>query len=267
MNDELDNFVGNDEVDDSATVEMTADSQAEEVTESAPMDTSEKGDTGEPPSPAEEKHQETMIPLAAKQAEKERRKIAEERARNAELELARLQGMQQAQQKPEATEVPDPYTDPEGYTKHVLSQKDAEIAHQNSLQLRARLESAEEVARVELTDYDKYAEYFATTVAPNNPQLVNMMKASPDPAKFAYYKGKQAMQEMEAQTQITQAGGLEAWRQQIAEEARAAVMAELETKKSPNIPPDLTSVRNTGSDPSAVEIAEGTDGLNQLLGR
>ena len=92
-----------------------------------------------------------------------------------------------------------------------------------------------------------------------------MMKASPDPAKFAYYKGKQHMQDTEIQSQINKAGGLEAYTKQIAEKAKAEALAEV--KANPNIPPDLTSVRNAGSDPAANEIAEGTDGVNQLLGR
>ena len=264
MSEELENFVSEEDT----TVEMTAETQTTdetpvENTESVEQTESSQGDTGEPPAPAE-KTQETMIPLAAKQAEKERRKQAEQEAQNLRVELARLQGQSQAQNKPAPVEVPDPYVDPEGYTKFIVNQDRMRQRQESDAQLRARLASAEEVARVEFNDYDKYAEHFATSVAKNNPQVIEMMKASPDPAKFAYYKGKQHMQETEIQSQIQAAGGLEAYTKQIAEQARAEALAE---KPATVIPPDLTSVRNTGSDPMNGEIASGTDGLNQLLGR
>lgn len=261
MNDELESFVETEKVE---TVEITAESQ---VSEEAPAEP----DTKTEPTPKVEKEGEpttsptdTMVPLKSKQAEKERRKAAEERARNAELEVARLQGMQQAQVKTEPTEVPDPYTQPEEYTQHVINQQNTKIASDQNNALKARLQAAEDVARVELDNYDKYADHFAKVVATQNPQLVEMMKASPDPAKYAYYKGKQAFDNAEIQNQIQQAGGLDGYKAQL----KAEIEAELAVKKPETvIPPNLNSVTSTGGEPVTNEIGEGTDGLNQLLGR
>ncbi|MEN8171418.1 MAG: hypothetical protein ABFS03_00910 [Chloroflexota bacterium] len=257
-NEELDGFV---ETEQSETVETTADSQvAEDVkTETATETDTQKVEKDDVPTTSTT---ETMIPLAAKQAEKERRKQAEDRAQRAEVELARLQGMNQANAKPE--EVPDPYTQPEEYTQHVINQQNTKIASDQNTALKARLSAAEDVARVELDDYDKYADHFAKVVAPNNPQMIDMMKASPDPAKYAYYKGKQAFQDAEVRSQIEQAGGLSGYEAQL----RTKIEAELAEKKpETTIPPDLSAVRNTGGEPTGDSIADGTDGLNQLLGR
>lgn len=264
MSEELEAFVENDVEE---TVETTAESQDAPEVEAESVDeqeTSQVEKEGEPTSP----QQETMIPLAAKQAEKERRKQAEQERDNLKLELARIQGFQQAQVKPaQPTEIPDPYTDPENYAKYQNEQLYSRIRQESDEQLRARLLSAEDVARVELTDYDKYAEHFAKVVAPNNPQAVEMMKASPDPAKFAYYKGKQHMQETEISNQIQQAGGLEAYSKMIAEKARQEALAEAKADPANNIPPDLSGVRSAGGEPVNGDIADGTEGLNQLLNR
>lgn len=264
MSNELEAFVENDVEE---TVETTADSQdtpeVEVQAESVDEQDTSQGETGEPPSP----QQETMIPLAAKQAEKERRKQAERERDDLRLELARREGFQQAQVKTAPKEVPDPYTDPENYAKYQNEQLYSRIQQESDAQLRARLLSAEEVARVELDDYDKYAEHFAKQVAPNNPQVIEMMKASPDPAKFAYYKGKQHLQETEISNQIQQAGGLEAYTKMIAEKARIEALSETKADPASRIPPDMSSVRNAGGEPANGDIADGTDGLNQLLNR
>lgn len=263
MSNELDAFVGNEETVEDETVEMTAESQEAETTPdetqeaSQPDTVDEKGETGEPPSPAEE-HKETMIPLAAKQAEKERRQRAEARARELELQIARMEGQQTKQ--PE--QVPDPYTQPEEYTQYQIRQSQAQMTASQQRAMQARIIAAEEIARSELPDYDKYSAYFAENVATEQPQLIEMMKAAPDPARFAYYKGKAAMEHAELTTKVESAGGLDAY---VQSQVAAALEAQQQKPKA-NIPPDLTSARSVGGDPSDT-ISEGTDGLNQLLGR
>ena len=262
MNEELDNFVGNDEVDNDVTVETTADTQdeAENITAEVQQETtSKKGEEDDAPPASTEEHQETMIPLAAKQAEKERRKQVEEQLRQVQLELARYQGAQQAQQTTTQPKIdpPDPYTQPEEYTNHVLNSREQARA-------KVMIESSEELARMEYTDYDENANFFIDKVAPNNPALVQKMLNSADPARFAYLTGKAQKKSYDEQSRLQQAGGLENYEKQL----REKIIAELAAKKpAVDIPPDLTSVRNTGSDPKAEEIAEGTDGLLQMLGR
>lgn len=269
MSNELEEFVGKDESETDTTVEMTAESQAaEEVTneqevinEAAQPDTQDKGEEGEPPSPTD-KPQETMVPLAAKQAEKEKRQQLQQELERTRLELARIQGMQQASQKTEPEQVPDPYTQPEAYTEYVYNQKQKQMSAQQENILRARINAAEEIARTELPEYDKYADYFATEVVKNDPRMRDMMLAAPDPARFAYYKGKAGYEATELQTKVEAAGGLEAYVQQRINEATTQV-----GKPEPVIPPDLSGVRSVGNDSMADDIPDGTDGLNQLLGR
>jgi hypothetical protein len=263
MSNELEDFVGNEEAPQEETVETTAESQeVESQEETSTPDAPEKGVTDEPPSSTEE-HQETMIPLAAKQAEKERRKQAESEAQRLREELARFQGMQQAQQKQTPKDAPDPYTDPEGYYKHQAEQLTQRQQAQKTAELKTRLTAAEEVARTEITDYDKYADIFAEQVAPNNPNMVNAMLYAPDPAKYAYIMGKKYADNQQVEQQINQAGGLEAYRAQIEAQIREQIAAE---KPEAKIPPDLTSVSSTG-EPAGDAIGEGTESLNRLLGR
>lgn len=265
MSEELETFVN----DEQQTVETTADSQAPrpaveaqaETVEEGQPDTSSQGEKqGEPPSSDEP----TMVPLAKAQAEKERRKEAEERARLYEIELARYQAMQQAQQPQQPQRAPDPYTDPEGYTKYVFQQRDAQAQAMSQQQLRARIASAEKIAKAELSDYDEYADYFADVVARQHPEMAQEMIYSPDPARFAYHMGKQAKAKADMENVISEAGSLESLKAKLKEE----LMAEMQTQKpGVSIPPDMSSVRSTGSDASAEAIAEGTEGLAQILNR
>jgi len=205
-----------------------------------------------------------MVPLAKAQAEKERRKAAEDRLRQSEIELAKYQGMQQAQQPKQPQQAPDPYTQPEEYYQYQQKQHDAQVRAMSEQQLRMRIASAEKIAKAELSDYDEYADYFADVVARQNPEIAQEMIYSPDPAKFAYHMGKQAKAKADMESVINEAGSLDSLKAKLKEE----LMAEMQPQKpETQIPPDMSSVRSTGSDASADVIAEGTEGLEQILNR
>ena len=178
MNEELEAFAEQD-ID---TVETTEDSQADEVETTEEVEESAQPDnpTGEEvDTPPVSEQEPQLVPLAKAQAEKERRKKAEKELEDTRLEMARLQGQQQVKKEPDDPK-PDPYTDPEEFAQWNARQQQRQAAINNQQVMKARINAAEEIARSELTDYDKYADYFAEH-AKMNPDLIQQMMVSPAP--------------------------------------------------------------------------------------
>lgn len=249
MSDELADFIGEDEVVTEATVETTANSQETEATAEVQMDTTpEKGVNEEvPPTSSHETEvssESEMVPLAAKQAEKERRKKAED-------ELARLRTELEQLKKPE--EVPDAYLEPDKAIEHATAKIRAEMRLERINQSEAR-------AKSKYADYDAKFEVFQELVA-KQPHLLVELQNDYDPAEFVY----QTVGKYKKMQEIESVGDLSAFEQKIRAEERARVEAEMKSK-GVKVPPDLSVVRSAGGDPVDV-IADGDDGLEQLLNR
>ncbi len=254
---ELDDFVAEEsEVD--TTVEMTADSHveeapsaettteaaADEVAASDATDTSseETGVTAEPPAAepqTESQSEPVMVPLAAKQAEKERRIQAER-----ELEAIR---QAQAEQP-----TPDAFVEPDKAIQHAVNQVRAEMQAQRNAMSEAQ-------ARKNHDDFDQKIELFGQ-LAQQNPYLIQQMQSEFDPGEFVYQTAKQHMD-------LQEVGNLDSYKENLRAELKAEIMAELEAQKpAPATPPNLSTVRTSGGDP-VDDIPDGNDGLEQLLQR
>ena len=174
--------------------------------------------------------------------------------------MARMKGEQQAKQPDDPK--PDPYTEPEEYAQWSTRQQQKQASIQNQQIMKARINAAEEIARSELTDYDKYADYFAEH-AKTDPNLIQQMMVSPDPARYAYYKGKAAMEKAETDSQLSQYGSIDELKKAAVEEYLAGQKA---VKPEIDVPPNMATARNAGSEPDDT-ISDGKEGLNSLLGR
>lgn len=243
-----------------ATVETIAEIPAADPGgEAAQLESTgeESAEQSEEVTPTSEQYSPNEKALYAKsKAEKEKRQQADQRIRELELQIARHEGTK----KPEAEEEVDFWTDPGKATETVLSKREQQ-------QLTAKMNVSEVMARAELQDYDKYADHFIQNVAPGNPAMKDMLYAAPDPARFAYAMGKKAMDQIEATTkysEVESSGGLDAY---VQKQVQAALEAAKQGKKPVNVPPDLSKTQSKGGDPEANEIADGNDGLKQLLGR
>lgn len=236
---ELEAFV--EDVETEPTVDETADiPEAEAAPDEGEMEsTTQTGETEEVPPTSEQEPQEThepqMVPLAAKQAEKDRR-IAAER----ELEALR----QQVYQKQEVPERPDIFDNPDA----VLS----------NLEVKMRAEFSEAMARREFKDYDEVMDHY-TEMVKKNPSLHAEVMQNPLSAYKAYEVAK-------SDIEIKAIGDPATYKQKLEAEIRAQVEAELKAQRT-SVPPDLTTARSTGGDPKANVIADGNDGLEQLLAR
>ncbi len=247
---ELDDFVA-EETEVETNAEIASESQPDEVqteveqAESTPEET--VVNEGEPTSPEPqtetqpepEPDAQVMIPLAAKQAEKERRIRAEQ-------ELAELR--QQIESKPE----PDAYVEPDKYVQHEIGKLKQEMQFERNMQSEKR-------AREKYDDFDVKMEAFAE-MAKTQPHLVQQMTQDFDPGEFVYKTAK-------AHLDLQEIGDIDTYKENLRSELKAEILAEMKAEQpAPKSPPDLSTVRSTGGDP-VTEIADGTDGLEQLLGR
>lgn len=187
--------------------------------------------------PTQEQEPE-RVPVRALQDERQKRQQLEERLRQYDEYFAQLN----SQQQPEET--PDQFTDPEGYTAHVVRQAVQaaiqEIAPQlQRTQTLSRAEVSEMLARQKYEDYDQKIEAFKEAVQ-DNPFLIQQVQQAPDPAIFAY---NAAVKYLEAK----QYGNASPTRDQIEAEIREKVIAELGLNARPNVPTTLAGARSVGS--------------------
>lgn len=210
----------------------------------------------EPEPPAEEVKVEEATPAAPKQEEMTAKEKAllftaqDERRKRQELE-ARLKALEKPPE-PEKTF----WDDPEGK----VASLDAKIAQS---ELRARLNTAEVIARQRHADFDEKIVTFREILA-ENPNVAGEWLKAADPAEYAY---KLAVNHVA----LKDAGNLDGLRAQIEADTRAKVRAELEAeyqakadakaKERAALPPSLGDARGTpvnrqvwGGPPSFDEI-------------
>lgn len=193
----------------------------------------------------------------------ERRKRQEERNKNVELqrELAYLRGRVESgfQEKDEGKGKKEAvydsyYNDPVSYTNYV-----AEMAAQRAV-LNDRIERSVEDMRLNHDDYDEKEAIFAEA-ARKNPELVQRMNKSPNPARYVYNWAKD-------QEEMSGVGSIA----QLKKKIEADILAKLETerKKTAAIdaatqsPRTQASARGTGA--KAAAAWAGPTSLSDIVG-
>jgi hypothetical protein len=119
--------------------------------------------------------------------------LQEERRKRQELEqqVAAMQA-QFAQQQPQ-TPTPEFWDDPQGFMAKQLEQHTEQVIQRfQEQQAMERINASETAAKGKYADYDDAFHAFRQA-ASASPALVQQMKASPDPAEFAYRTGKRSM--------------------------------------------------------------------------
>lgn len=120
----------------------------------------------------------------------ERRKRQEAEARAADLEAKWLQAQRQAQ--PQEAEI-DFWDNPQAVIGQQFQQFKQQLRQElRQEQITERIDASEVQARSKYADYDDALHAFRQAVQAN-PTLAQQMTASPDPAEFAYKKGKTAL--------------------------------------------------------------------------
>jgi hypothetical protein len=146
--------------------------------------------------------------------EKERaflRGLEEERKKRQELER-----QLQALQKPEKKEEKTFWDDPEG-------KLNAHTQQVQQIALQTKLQTSEVIARSRHADFDEKIQVFAQ-ILEQTPGLHAQWLSSPDPAEFAYRAGS-------ARAELTAAGDMEKWREQVRTEERKKIEAEFKAKQ------------------------------------
>jgi ribonuclease E len=184
-------------------------------------------------------------------------KAADETRKRQALE-ARLAALE----KPAASPQPPKqfWDDPEGAMK----------AHKEELTnvaVRARLDTAEMIARSKYTDFQERVDKFSELVT-QIPGLAERWLASPDPAEFAYKTAKN-------HAELEQVGSLEKMRSEIETKARAEERAKVEAefkarqealdKERAALPPSLSDARGAARPPVG-PVFSGPTPLGDILG-
>jgi hypothetical protein len=170
----------------------------------------------EPVPPTEPTNQLPPHEYAALKDERRKRQEAEARAAAIEAHYANLARQQQA--APQQPQV-DFWDNPQEYLQGQFSQFGQQLFQQfEQRQQAARIDQSEAAARARHQDYDQAFQAFSEAVQAN-PRLAAEMAQAPDPAEYAYSKGKTALA-------LEQAGSIEAIiaaeRQKWEAEAKAA---------------------------------------------
>ncbi|MGB5275617.1 MAG: hypothetical protein WBP02_00385 [Gammaproteobacteria bacterium] len=228
MNEELEEFAAS--VEESTVEETAGDPGETEVVESV----SETETVEDSPAPTAEKHDDqTMVPLAAKQAEKERRQKAER-----ELDQLRAQVAQAQNQNK-----PDFWDNPEQAIQ--------------SVEMKVKAQISEEIAKSQHEDYDSVMDHYEDMIKANPSLYVEAMKTGL-PAQHAYNVAKKDLE-------LKEIGDISSYREKLKQE----ILQEIEAQKKSNVPPDMTTVRNAGNDPDEYEMSSNVndDLFNLLDGR
>lgn len=215
--------------------EPTAEPEPEANTASEDdADTGEK-DADAPPAP-QEKSKPQMVPLAALDDERSKRREHEDRVRNLEAEIAALKVHQNQRQEPQKQpEAPDPWEDPEAAIKHAVSQANNEFAQRMAAQ-------SEALARERYDDYDQVIAALGEA-AKADPGLPQRIWSDPAPGFAAYKEAKR----FQAAREI---GDPVAFKQKLEGEI-AGLKAELEAardqKPAPSLPQSMAGGANVGN--------------------
>lgn len=221
--------------------------KAEATTEDAPEDTGEKAAEA-PPAPQEQAKQ--MVPLAALDDERSKRREYEDRVRNLEAEIAaaKVAAQQQRQTPQEQPKAPDPWDDPAAAIKHAVQEANQQFA-QRSVAMSI------EHARAQFPDYDEVIADWGKAVAAN-PALDQTVMANASPGLAAY----NAVKQYRAQQEI---GDPAAFKQRLEAEIRASIAAEQDPKPAPQLPQSMAGGANVG-DRSGPKWS-GPETLDELL--
>ena len=210
-----------------------------------PTEEEEKGEEdAEPPAATEEKKEEepTSVPLTALKDERSKRQSAEDKLNTAEQELAKY--------KQRSGDVPDPELDPVGFNDFMKDE--AKVTKLNDrITMSAQIMSETK---------DDYAEMEAVFLGMGNkdPKLFDSMKASKNPALFAYKTAKTVHDKQEA-AKVTATEELKA-------SIRADLMKEFDIKPKPSeadkrkesalSTPNLTDATARGDNSTPVETSK-----------
>ena len=173
-----------------------------------------------------------FVPLTELKTERAKRQEFEKRATELEQRALRAeaaaeearrywqtqqQQIPQPQQQQPPKQIPDPWTDPEGYTAAKLQEVEQKFARQ---EFQSRVVLSERLMRQQHQDFDQVVEVFGQA-ANRNPYLLQQMTQSPLPAEYAYQMGKRL--------QLADRIGSDpdSYEKKIREEERQKVLAEL----------------------------------------
>lgn len=180
-----------------------ATAEAEPVTEERPRGPDgkfvKKEETGvetppaevaaEPVPPTEPTNQLPPAEYAALKDERRKRQEAEARAAAIEEHYAKLARQQPATPQPQV----DFWDDPQSYLQGQFASFGEQLFQQfEQRQQAARIDQSEAAARARHPDYDQAFQAFSQAVQAN-PRLAAEMAQAPDPAEYAYSKGKTAL--------------------------------------------------------------------------
>jgi hypothetical protein len=196
----------------------------------------------EPPPPQPSR----TVPLPELMEERHKRQLAEREreAARRELELVQrfMEGQRQQQPQPQV-HIPDPATDPEGYTSFMLAKMQEQSIHQ-------RANQSEMFARREHGDEKVEAAIQAAVQAGINRNF--MMQPDPYGALMRWHAANQVVSEVGTD--------LQAYRQKIEAEVRQRLLAEQQVAGKPapqNLPPSLsTATRASVASPGVMDTGD-----------
>lgn len=227
-------------------------------------DAGETGDLSEEQEAALQPHEKgwyrSMKAERTKRQEAEQRGKDTEAAMRAEIEALRAQGQRlldavlasgNAKGQMAQPETPPPpasfWDDPEAFIKAQIQGVAGQISDVGQAAQRSRLDTLEMMARQRHADYDTHYQTFAQA-AQANPAIIQTILQQPDPSEAAYLYGKR----LQETRQISDLGGIDAYRAKMREELLAEIKQEQEaanaeaaiqqqTTRLPRGPADLRS--------------------------
>ena len=227
MNEELEEFAAS--VDDSTVDETAGDPGEADVVESVSETENETAEESSAPA-AEKPDEQTMVPLAAKQAEKERRQKAERELEQLRSQVANAQNQNK----------PDFWDNPEQALQ--------------SVEMKVKAQISEEIAKSQHDDYDSVMDHYEDMIK-QNPSLYAEAMQSGLPAQHAYNVAKKDLE-------LKDIGDISSYKERLKQE----ILQEIEAQKKSSVPPNMTTVRNSGGDPEEYEMSSNVnDDLFKLL--
>lgn len=223
--------------------------------------------------PNEEAPESTKVPVAAVQAERQKRQAAEEQAttdkaqsdteitnlRNqiAQMRQQQVQPQTQLQQTEDQSTIPDPLLDPAAYQQHIMDQV-------QEREYQSRLVVGVESAITEHGEaHIAKADVWATQMMQADPTFGQRARASQDPIKFALDQYAQHQQ----QASITAAGGFDAYiDQQIAAKLQAANPANAEPVQKVALPSSMADIQPAGRQGESANTQEPTSYVEDIFG-
>ncbi len=219
---------------DAEATEDEAKAKTEETEEAAPPAVEEPSDT--------EKQLKAQI-AKSKDEKQKRQKL--------KLENEQLRQQIAQEQKPAA---PDPFAEPDKALDHVKAELRGEFQQQF-------LNMSEQNAKARHTDdFDAMAELFFESMVADNPALSAEALAQVDPYEFIYRTAKNHSD----MSQLTEAGGVDAFKSNLEKEIRAKIAAEtldkanqaVEDKITASIPGSLSNKRAAGGNKAVLQTED-----------